>query len=47
MIVRIARELFQCEAEALIRRIVGEDGAGNMEERDRATLALERLALKL
>ena len=41
MIARIARELFQCEAEALIRRIVG-----NMEERDRATAVLERLALK-
>ncbi|RKQ68809.1 hypothetical protein [Oceanibaculum indicum] len=41
MIARIAREVFQCEAEALIRRIVG-----NMEERDRATALLERLALK-
>lgn len=42
MIARIARELFGCEAEVLIRRIVG-----NPDERDRATLALERLALKL
>jgi hypothetical protein len=47
MIDRIARELFRCEAEALIRRIVGEDGSGNREERDRATAVLERLALKL
>ena len=46
MIARIARDVFQCEAGALIRRIVGEDGSGNMDERDRATAALETLALK-